>query len=278
MRRIFGVLTVLGVLTGLFFLAVGCGGGGGGEDGLADLPEPLGSVGGGVQGGTLTVTALDRHSGSGVIGASVYVAYGVSTAHLSTNCSGTAVFTGLTPGSVTVTIISLSYIPVTILDIDAAAVTIPLDAASISRANRTFTLNGMISSFIGGWGFLSWSNRGGSYPFDVIDDGSGNPVTDPDPVVFDLEEDWPVAIASFVFDPLEDLDNIQQAYIEYPSGPPSGSVTLDLSSASMKQVSGTLTVPSSFDLMSTEVSVYVIASAHLKMSESVGSAVIFSPA
>ncbi len=264
MRRIIIVFMVLGVLTGILVLAAGCGGGGGGGDGLPDLPETPGSIGGGVQDGTLMVTALDRHSGSAVIGANVYVAYGTSAFHLPTTSTGTAVFAGLSPGPVTVTIIATNYIPITIINIDAAAVTIPLNATSISRVNRNVTSSGLTPSFIGGRELLTWSNLGGGFDYSVIDDGSGNAVTDSNPIVISLVEDWPLAIASFVFDPPEDPDNILQAYIEYPSGPPSGSIVLNHTSASMKQVSGTLSVPSSFDLMSTDVSVNVIALAYLK--------------
>ncbi len=265
MRRIIAVLTVLGVMTGLFVLVAGCGGaGGGGGNGLPDLPETPGSVGGGVQEGTFTVTALDRYSGSAVIGANVYVAYGSSDFHLPTTSTGTALFPGLSPGPVTVTIIATNYIPITIVDIDAAAVTIPLDADSFSSASRSITINGLTSSFIGGRGAIIWSIPRAGLAFSVIDGGSGNPVTDPDPVVVDLVDNWPVAMASYVFDPSEDPDNILLSYAEYTSGPPSGSIELNLTSASMKQVSGSVIVPGSFDLTSPGVDINIIPSAHLK--------------
>jgi len=266
MRRVFTVLTVLGVMIGLFVLGVGCGGaGGGGGGGLPDLPEVLGSVGGGVQGGTLTVTALDRHSGSAVIGANVYVAYGISAFHLPTTSTGTAVFPGLSPGPVTVTIIAANYSPVTIVNINAAVLTIPMDLVGIpTQINSNITFDGMTPSFIDGKAVLAWSNMGGGLAYSVIDDGSGNAVTDSNPIVIGLMEDLPVAIFGFVFDPLDDPDNIMQAYVEYPGGPPFSSITLNLASASMKQVSGTVTAPASFDLTDPDVEVNVLALAHLK--------------
>jgi len=265
MRRVITVLTVIGVLTGLFVLGAGCGGAGGGGGGdLPDLPETPGSVGGGVQEGTFTVTALDRYSGSPVIGANVYVAIGSSAFHLPTTSTGTAVFPGLSPGPVTVTIIAASYIPITIVDIDAAAVTIPLDADSYSSASHTITLNGLTTPVIDGRGAIVWSNPRAGLAFSVMDGGSGNPVTYPDPVVIDLVDNWPVAIVSYVFDASEDPDNILQAYMEYTSGPPSGGIELNLTSGSMKQVSGSVTVPGSFDLTIPGVDINIIPSAHLK--------------
>lgn len=246
-----------------------CGGGGGGlSSGNAFLlPLTPGSVGGGPHTSGLYVHAVNQYTGDAVGAVTVVVGHGGGAATRTTSAQGYAIFDNLTPGPVTVTLLRSGYIPITIVDVDARLIELPMVAIDMSVGERTIAPLGIPRTYIGGWGEV-YEGPAGGYAFDLVDDGSGGVVTDPDPLVTHLLDDLPTAMLVLAFDPGDPLGlSVHQGYREYPYGPPRGTLHLPMQPRRLRTFGGVLSVPDAadggFDLSEPEVDVEVLAFAHL---------------
>ncbi|MDJ0975246.1 MAG: carboxypeptidase-like regulatory domain-containing protein [Planctomycetota bacterium] len=256
----------------VFFLVTGllaCGGGGDGTaiGTLALLPVEPGGVGGGPQVFALQVRAVRQFTGAPVEGAFVFVDHGGGTRTMATNGAGVASFDNLAPGPVTVTIRHPDAIPITIVDVNARWIELPIMGEPNTRIERTVVPIGIPNSYIGGSGWVDASFGYGS-DFDVVDGGGGLVTTDPSPLELFAGENQPTAVLVHVHDPLDPMGlNVYQSYREFPFGVPGGALPFVMEPRVLRTHAGVVSVPEraigGFDLTDPDVEVDVFGMAHM---------------